>query len=171
MSRGQLVPDDVVVEVLLDRLSRPDAKEGAILDGFPRTREQAEALDEALARTGGRVDRAILIEVPTEDLVRRLSGRWICEASGHPYHTETNPPSVPGTCDIDGSALIQRADDQPDTVRARLATQLGALDEVVAHYRDRDRLQAVDGRGSVDEVTARVLATYPGAAHPSDAAG
>jgi adenylate kinase len=157
MERGELVPDEVTVRLLLDRLDRRDARNGAILDGFPRTRSQAESLDAALAERGGGIDAALLIEVPDEELVRRMSGRWICEAQGHPYNVDTNPPREPGRCDIDASALIQRADDRVEVVRARLAAQLGALAEVVAHYREHGLLRSVDGMRPVDEVSRALL--------------
>jgi adenylate kinase len=157
MSRGQLVPDDTIIRVFLDRLGETDAAGGAILDGFPRTRTQAEALDVALAEQGGRVDRALLIEVPVEDLVRRAAGRWICAASGHVYHEIANPPRVPGICDLDGSELVQRADDREETVRARMAQQLGALEDVVDHYESHGVLRRVDGRRPIREVTEQLL--------------
>lgn len=157
MERGELVPDVLTIDLLLDRLARPDAAAGAILDGFPRTRAQAAALDEALAARGGRVGSAVLIEVPDDLLVRRLSSRWICEAAGHPYNTEGQPPREPGRCDVDGSRLVQRADDDAETVRARLASQLGALEEVVAYYRDRDLLRSVDGTATPARVAEALL--------------
>jgi adenylate kinase len=158
MDRGQLVPDDITIRMLLERLDQPDAKEGAILDGFPRTSAQAKALDAALAERGTRVDRALLIDVPGEDLVRRMGGRLICEASGHVYHETANPPRVPGICDIDGSRLVQRADDAADTIRARLSQQLGALADVVDHYRRAGVLRAVDGRQPINLVSRALLA-------------
>ena len=124
MDRGDLVPDDITVRMLLERLDEPDAADGAILDGFPRTAAQAESLGRVLAERGSKADVAIAFDVPTEDLVRRVSARRICEASGHPFNLETNPPRDAGVCDLDGSPLIQRDDDQPETVRARLAQQL-----------------------------------------------
>jgi len=156
MKRGELVPDEVTVQMLLDRLRRRDAANGAVLDGFPRNRLQAEALDRALTERGMRVDRAINIEVPAEDLVRRLAGRWTCRAAGHIYHEVSNPPRVAGVCDIDGSALYQRDDDRVETIRARLAQQLGALAEVAAYYRERGILSTVDGRGSIEQVTEAI---------------
>lgn len=158
MGRGQLVPDDITVRMLLDRLAEPDAEAGVILDGFPRTAAQAEALDRALAEHGTKVDHAVEIEVPADELVRRMSGRWICEANGHVYNEATHPPRVPGVCDLDGSRLIQREDDREETVRARLDQQLGALREVSQHYRDQGILRSVDGRRSIDEVAADLLA-------------
>jgi adenylate kinase len=157
MSRGQLVPDDTIIRVFLDRLGEPDATGGAVLDGFPRTRAQAVALDDALEEHGRRVDRAVLIEVPTEDLVVRAGGRWICSAAGHVYHIVAHPPRTPGVCDVDGSPLVQRADDAEVTLRARMAQQLGALSEVVDHYRTRGVLRTVDGRQSIREVSGAVL--------------
>jgi adenylate kinase len=162
MDRGQLVPDETTIRMLLDRLDQPDAAKGAILDGFPRTRAQAEELDRALAERGSKVDRALLIDVPPEDLVRRLAGRWICEQSGHVYHETANPPRVPGHCDIDGSRLVQRADDQPETIRARLTQQLGALEEVIDHYRSRSALRTVDGRQPIPAVADALLAELDG---------
>jgi len=158
MRRGQLVPDSTMISVFLDRLLQPDAERGAILDGFPRTRTQAEALDAALEEAGRRVDRALLIEVPTEDLVKRAAGRWICSAAGHVYHAVANPPLVPGVCDLDGSPLVQRGDDREETVRARMAQQLGALGDVVDHYRGQGKLRTVDGRMSISNVTGSLLA-------------
>src|SRR3954466_13467241 len=146
MSRGQLVPDDTIVRVFLDRLERADAKGGAILDGFPRTRVQAEALDRDLASAGRRVDRAIYIDVPTEDLISRMANRRICVANGHVYNLASNPPLRPGVCDIDGSEIIQRPDDLEPTVRARMSEQIPPLLEVVDHYRRAATLRVVDGR-------------------------
>jgi adenylate kinase len=158
MSRGQLVPDETIVRVFLDRLEQPDARAGAILDGFPRTRVQAEALDDALAEAGRRVDRTIFIDVATEDLVRRMANRRICTANGHVYNLASNPPLVPGVCDIDGSPIVQRPDDEEATVRARMREQIPPLLEVVEHYRSAGVLQTVDGREPISDVSARVLA-------------
>ena len=158
MSRGQLVPDPTMIRLFLDRLSQADAVEGAILDGFPRTRHQAEVLEDELIGDGRTVDRALLIDVPIEDLVRRASGRRICEASGHVYHEIANPPRAPGVCDIDGSPLIQRADDQESTVRARMDQQLGALGDVVEFYRSAGRLATIDGRQPIAAVSEALLA-------------
>ena len=120
MDAGQLVPDEITVRLLLERLGRPDAGHGVILDGFPRTAVQAKALDDALADRDERVSAAVLIDIHGDELVRRMSGRWICRAAGHPYHEIFSPPRVPGVCDLDGSELYQRKDDQPDTIRARI---------------------------------------------------
>ena len=157
MDRGELVPDAVTIEMLLERLARRDAAAGILLDGFPRNIAQAEVLDKALAEAGGRVDVAPYIEVPEADLVARLGGRWICRAGGHPYHEQTRPPQKPGVCDVDGSELYQRTDDQPATVQARLRQQLGALDAVVNHYRSNGVLRTVDGRRTIEQVTGDLL--------------
>jgi adenylate kinase len=169
MDAGQLVPDDIVVRLLLDRLGRPDAKGGVVLDGFPRTDVQAAALDAALAQRDEHVSAAVLIDVPEDEVMRRMSGRWICRAAGHPYHAVFSPPSVAGVCDIDGSELYQRADDRPETVRARMAQQLGALADVIEHYRKAGILLSVDGLQGIDEV-ARDIDTGLVAAGIADAA-
>ncbi|MEA2654600.1 MAG: adenylate kinase [Chloroflexota bacterium] len=153
MSRGQLVPDDTMVRVFLDRIEAPGAADGAILDGFPRTRIQAEALDDALAGAGRRVDLAASIDVPLEDLVTRMASRRICTANGHVYNLVSNPPREDERCDLDGSPLAQRADDAEATVRARMAEQVPPLLEVVEHYRRKGVLATVDGRKPIDVVT------------------
>ena len=157
LERGQLVPDELAIEVIVDRLAQPDAANGAILDGFPRTRPQAEALTTALARRGQRVEQALYVGVRESELRRRLSGRWICRANGHSYHVIDHPPARPGVCDIDGSPLYQRDDDRPDTVRARLAAQLPPMYDVVDYYTEQGILTAVDGEGTIDEVTDALL--------------
>ncbi|HEX7543988.1 MAG TPA: nucleoside monophosphate kinase [Candidatus Limnocylindrales bacterium] len=164
MDRGELVPDSVTIEMLLERLAQPDAAAGILLDGFPRNTAQAEVLDKALAERGSHVEVAPYIEVPEADLVARLGGRWICRAQGHPYHQLSKPPLVTGRCDVDGSELYQRTDDQPATVQARLRQQLGALDEVVAHYRRLGALKIVDGTGPIERVSDDLLAAIGPAA-------
>jgi len=156
MDAGQLVPDEITVRLLLDRLGRADADDGVILDGFPRTDVQARALDDALASRDSAVRVAILVDVPAEELVRRMSGRWVCRAAGHPYHEPFSPPRVPGICDLDGSELYQRSDDRPETIRARMTQQLGALGAVVDHYRASGVLRTVDGLQEIDEVAAQI---------------
>jgi adenylate kinase len=157
MRSGELVPDETMVRIFFDRLGRPDAAAGAILDGFPRTRGQAEALDSALAEAGRRVDRALLIEVPIEELVGRFAERVICRAGGHVYNLHSNPPRQPGACDIDGSELVRRVDDAEATVRARMVQQLGPLAEVADHYRGRGVLTAIDGTQSIESVAADLV--------------
>jgi len=157
MSRGQLIPDETIVKIFLDQL-RSRATNGAVLDGFPRTRAQAEALDRALVEHGDRVDRALFIDVPLDDLVVRMASRRICEANGHVYNIATNPPNSPGRCDIDGSPLIQRDDDQEATVRARMAQQVPPLEEVADYYRAAGILRLVDGRQSIEGVSRDLVA-------------
>jgi adenylate kinase len=164
MDRGELVPDSVTIDMLLERLAQPDAAAGILLDGFPRNTAQAEVLDKALAERGSHVEVAPYIEVPEADLVARLGGRWICRAQGHPYHQLSKPPLVAGICDVDGSELYQRTDDQPATVQARLRQQLGALDEVVGHYRRLGALKIVDGTGPIERVSDDLLAAIGPAA-------
>jgi adenylate kinase len=120
MDRGELVPDDTTIRMFMDELARPSAERGAILDGFPRTLAQAEALDATLAAQGEQVQRVIFIDVPHDELVRRVAGRWVCPTCGTPYHVEDDPPRVAGRCDHEGDELVQRDDDRPEVVRARL---------------------------------------------------
>jgi adenylate kinase len=158
IERGALVPDDLTVELVADRLRESDATTGVILDGFPRTRPQAEALDTMLARFGGSVVAALYVDVDRDVLLRRLSGRWICTAAEqHVYHELTRPPAVPGICDVDGAPLYQREDDAPATVQARLDKQLPPMYEVVDYYAERGLLSAVDGNKPMAEVTDALL--------------
>ena len=157
MSRGQLVPDETIVRVFLDRLGAADAVRGAILDGFPRTRVQVEALDRALVDAGRRVDLAGYVEVPLEDLVTRMANRRICIANGHVYNLVSNPPRLHGICDLDGSELVQRGDDEESTVRARMAQQVPPLLEVVDHYRSNGVLVTVDGRQEISAITGALM--------------
>ena len=165
MDRGELVPDSVTIAMLLERLAQPDAATGILLDGFPRNTAQAEVLDKALAERGGRVEVAPYITVPEADLVARLGGRWICRAQGHPYHELSKPPLVAGICDVDGSELYQRTDDQPATVQARLRQQLGSLEQVVGHYRRLGALKIVDGTQPIERVSVDLLAAIGPAAN------
>jgi adenylate kinase len=169
MERGQLVPDETTIRMLQDRLAKADAADGAILDGFPRTGAQAAALDQALGQRADRVDQAIHIEVPTDELIRRMSGRWVCQAAGHVYNEWTNPPLVPGRCDIDDSPLIQREDDKPDTIKARLDLQLASLREVIDHYARTGILRSVDGLQSIDDVARDLHAVVTGERQATDA--
>ncbi len=157
MARGQLVPDQTIVAIFLERLAAADAAEGAILDGFPRTRAQAIALDGALAAAGSRVDRAVYIDVPIEELVVRMASRRICAAAGPVYSLIWSPPRTAGICDLDGSELVQRTDDREETVRARMVAQLPPLEDVVDHYRSGGILLSVDGRQSIDAVTDELM--------------
>ncbi|MCL6643426.1 MAG: adenylate kinase [Dehalococcoidia bacterium] len=156
MSRGELVPDEVTIKMLLERISRDDAKAGAMFDGFPRNVVQAKALDEALAARGAKVDRALLITVSDEELVARLGGRWICRNCGRLYHERNDPPRQSGICDACGGELYQRDDDRPEVVRARLEKQKPPAD-LIEHYRKAGVLREIDGERPLDEVTAALL--------------
>jgi adenylate kinase len=153
MQSGELVPDELTIAMVMERLARPDASAGVILDGFPRTVRQAQALDETLAAQNERIDRVVFIEVPVEELVRRVSGRWVCPTCGTPYHVDTDPPRRPGICDRDGSPLVQRDDDRPEVVTARMAKQIPPMEAVIAHYDHLGSVTRVDGMRPIAEVT------------------
>lgn len=158
LEQGALVPDNLTVEMIADRLTQPDAADGAILDGFPRTRAQAEALDTLLSKMGGGVTAALYVDVERDELLRRLSGRWICTLSAdHVYHAVARLPKVAGHCDVEGAPLYQRDDDQPETIAARLELQLPPMFEVVDYYTDLGVLSTVDGDQPVAEVTEALL--------------
>lgn len=156
VSAGRLVPDEVTVSMVRDRLSEPDARTGAILDGFPRTLPQAEALDRMLAAIGRRVDRVVVLEVPEAELLRRLSGRWLCRACGRSYHSVFSPPRTPGRCDADGGELYQREDDTEEKARRRLADYREKTGPVIEHYRTAGVVAVVDGVGSIEEIQHRL---------------
>jgi adenylate kinase len=166
MQRGELVPDDTTIAMFMEELARPIAERGAILDGFPRTVRQATALDETLAAQGERIRGAIYIDVPTDLLVRRVAGRWVCPTCGTPYHELTDPPGTPGRCDRDGAALTQRDDDRPEVVRARLERQVPPMLEVVDHYERAGIVDRVDGQLPIEAVTAEILRRIGHAGEP-----
>ncbi len=156
MDKGDLVPDEVTISMLKERISRDDAAQGAMFDGFPRNVVQAEALDAALAERGNKIDRALLISVPDEELVSRLSGRWMCRECGRLFHERFDPPSVAGKCDACGGELYQREDDKADVVRSRLEKQKPP-EELIDHYRKAGVLHEIDGQKPIDEVTPLLL--------------
>ena len=156
MSAGALVPDEVTIGMLLERIAKPDAAKGLMLDGFPRTIPQAEALDAALANEGSKIDSVLYIQVPEAELVARLTGRWSCGNCGAIYHMQSKPPKAAGVCDECGGALSQRADDQPATVNARLDTNRAWTEALAEYYSKQGKLQAIDGTGSPDDITARL---------------
>jgi len=162
MERGDLVPDEITIEMFMDELARPAAARGAILDGFPRTVAQARALDATLAQRGERIERVISIEVPVEDLVARVAGRRVCPVCGTPYHVVSEPPRMPGRCDREGAELQQRDDDRPEVVRARLVKQVLPMLEVLEHYERAGIVQRVDGRQPISAVTGEILAGLTG---------
>ena len=157
MERGELVPDELTIATLLERMRQPDAREGAIFDGFPRTLQQARALDQALADHGMAADLALLIDAPDDEIVRRLSGRWLCPACGRIFHEVSQPPIQERLCDGCGSELMQRDDDKPEVVRKRLEQQRPP-EELLAHYRKQSKLVEIDGAQEVEDVTRDLLA-------------
>jgi adenylate kinase len=162
MDAGDLVPDEVIVGVIAERIDSEEARDGFILDGFPRTTPQAEALDAKLADLGRAVTAVLLIHTSDDEVVRRLGGRRTCEANGHVYHVDFNPPKEEGVCDIDGSPLIVRDDDKPEVIRKRLETYHEKTEPLVTYYDDKSVLRRVDGERDPDEVTEelrRTLAT------------
>ncbi|MCH7608838.1 MAG: adenylate kinase [Chloroflexi bacterium] len=156
MDRGALVPDDVTTRMVLERFKESDAADGFVLDGFPRTIPQAEALDAALAAAGQAIDQALLIEVDREELVRRLAGRWICRACQTPYHERSAPPAKPGVCDLCGGELYQRDDDRPEVVGARLETYEKQTGPLAGYYERQGKLARIDGLGGIDAVAEQL---------------
>ncbi len=158
MERGDLVPDVVICRVIMERVDSKEAEDGFLLDGFPRTNGQAETLEEALERRGRRLTAALLIEAPDEEVIRRLSGRRICVKNQHLYHVEFDPPKREGVCDQDGSRLIQRDDDKPETVRKRLDVYHEQTKPLVAHYEQMALLRRFDGTRPATEVHDHIRA-------------
>jgi len=161
MNKGELVPDDVTIAMIRDRLSRPDCQAGALLDGFPRTPAQAEALANMLQGFQGQVNAVPYISVPESILIERLTGRWTCRAAGHIYHEKFNPSRRAGLCDEDGSELYQREDDKAETVGRRIRVYLEQTQPLIAFYRERGLLREIDGRLPIEQVTAEMLAILP----------
>jgi adenylate kinase len=162
MDRGDLVPDEVIVGVIAERIDSSEALDGFILDGFPRTTPQAEALDAKLSELGRGVTAVLLIDVSDDEVVRRLGGRRTCEANGHVFHVEFEPPRQEGVCDIDGSELIVRDDDKPEVIRKRLETYHEKTEPLVSYYDDRSVLRRIEGEAPPEEVAEkvrRILAT------------
>jgi adenylate kinase len=159
MDRGDLVPDEVIIGVIAERIESPEAADGFILDGFPRTAAQAEALDEAMDRLGRELTAAILIEVSDEEVVRRLSGRRTCVKGGHIFHVDFDPPKKEGVCDICGGQLVVRDDDKPDVVRHRLEQYHSKTEPLVSYYEEKGGiLRRVDGDHPPEEVSDRIRA-------------
>ncbi len=157
MNRGELVPDDVTISMIGERLTRSDCENGALLDGFPRTPAQAEALAEKLAERGEHVDCVPYIAVPADELIARLSGRWTCKENGHVFHALYNPPKQAGVCDLDGSALYQRDDDKPETVANRIRVYMDQTSPLIEYYTKAHLLFEVDGTKAIDEVSEILL--------------
>lgn len=162
MEAGKLVPDEITIKMILQRVSQPDCASGCLFDGFPRTLEQAKALDKAFAEQGKRIDKVIYIKVPDEELVKRLSGRWICRNCQTPYHMISSPPKVPGRCDKCGGELYQRPDDAEETVRERLKVFSTQTMPIIDYYRKQNKLIEVDGNLGIQEVAEQVIAALKG---------
>ncbi len=158
MTKGELVPDDVTIAMIRDRLSRPDCKEGAILDGFPRTPAQAEALETMLKDFNGLVDVVPFVTAEANILIERLGGRWTCRANGHIFNEKSNPPKNDKVCDFDGSELYQRDDDKEETVKRRIEVYFDQTSPLISYYRDHGKLVEIDGTQSIDQVTQDLLA-------------
>ena len=156
---GDLVPDDLISAVIEERLDSGEADDGFLLDGFPRTIGQAEMLEQALTKRGRRLTAALLIEAPDEEVVRRLSGRRTCVKNGHVYHVEFDPPKNDGVCDQDGSRLVQRDDDKPETVQKRLAVYHEQTEPLIQWYEERGLLRRFDGTRTPEEVNSHIRAT------------
>ena len=157
MTKGELVPDDVTIAMIRDRIRRPDCKEGAIMDGFPRTPAQAEALEKMLQEFNGNVDCVPLITAAEDVLKERLSDRWTCRAVGHILNAKSNPPKETGICDFDGSELYQREDDKAETVIYRIQVYLDQTSPLIAYYRDLGKLVEIDGMQTIENVTQDLL--------------
>lgn len=158
IEKGELVPDEVTIGMIRARLAQADCQEGALLDGFPRTIVQAEALERLLAEFGGRVSKVPYITASEAVLVERLSGRWTCRAQGHVFHEKYNPPKRAGVCDFDGSELYQREDDQTETVRHRIQVYFQQTAPLISYYRQRGLLMEIDGAQPIEKVTADLQA-------------
>lgn len=162
INKGELVPDDVTIAMIRDRLSRPDCHEGALLDGFPRTPPQAEALASMLVDLHSKVKSVPYISVPEEILIERLAGRWTCRAAGHVFHEKYNPPIKEGICDFDGSELYQREDDKTDTVKRRIRVYLDQTQPLIEYYTQQNLLVEVDGKQPIKQVTKDLLVVLQG---------
>ena len=159
MEKGILCPDELTIQMVLKRISAPDCEHGVIFDGFPRNLQQAEALDKALAQQAKAVDKVVYIKVSKEELLKRLSGRWICRNCQAPCHTTNSPPKVWGRCDKCGGELYQRPDDTVQTVKKRLQVYFAQTAPLIDYYAQSGKLLEVDGEGSVDEVRRRIAVT------------
>jgi adenylate kinase len=159
MDKGQLVPDEITIRMILERMDHPDCASGCLFDGFPRTAQQAETLDRALKERGRAIDKAIYIEVSDEELVKRLSGRWLCRNCQTPYHVTNSPPSTPGRCDRCGGELYQRPDDSEETVKERIKVFLAQTVPVLDYYEKQGKLVKVNGNLGAQEVARGILST------------
>lgn len=157
MEKGMLVPDEITISMVLEHISAPECGPGVILDGFPRNLQQAKALDKALAEPAKSIDKVVYIKVSEEELLNRLSGRWICRNCQTPYHVISSPPQVWGKCDKCGGELYQRPDDTVETVKKRLQVYFAQTAPLIDYYTQAGKLLEIDGEGSVDEVSRRIM--------------
>ena len=157
MTKGELVPDDVTIAMIRERLARPDCESGAILDGFPRTPAQAEAFETMLQEFNGHVDVVPFVTAEENVLLERLTGRWTCRANGHIFNEKSNPPKNDKLCDFDGSELYQRDDDKAETVKHRIEVYFDQTSPLISYYRDHGKLIEIDGRRPIDQVTQDLL--------------
>jgi len=161
MEKGLLVPDEITIKMILERIDAPDCSKGVMLDGFPRTLEQAKALDQALDKKKQKIDRVFYIKVSTDELVRRLSGRFICRKCQAPYHKVSSPPKKEGKCDKCGGELYQRADDTPETVRKRIEVYTKETSPLIDYYKKAKKLVEIKGEGNIDSITENIIASLP----------
>ena len=157
MDKGELVPDEITIKMILERIGQPDCASGCLFDGFPRTLHQAKALDKALREQGRTIDKATYIEVPDEELVKRLSGRWLCRACQTPYHITNSPPETPGRCDRCGGELYQRSDDREETVKERLSVFLAQTVPILDYYEKQGKLIRVNGNLEMQGVARQII--------------
>jgi adenylate kinase len=157
MEKGQLVPDEITIQMVLERLNAPDCKNGAILDGFPRNIKQAKALDKAMDKLSRGIDKVVYIKVSEGELLKRLGGRWICRKCQAPYHEVDSPPKVKGKCDRCGCELYQRADDNAETVKKRLKVYFEETSPLVDYYKKAGKLVEVNGEGGTEEINRRIV--------------
>jgi adenylate kinase len=157
MDKGVLVPDELTIQLISERLSEPGCKNGCVFDGFPRTMEQARALDKMMAERGSAIDRAVYIEVPEEALLKRLTGRWICRKCQTPYHEVNSPPKVPGICDKCGGELYQRSDDKEETIRERLKVYFAQTTPLLDYYKAAGKLAAINGDQDIKQVSRDII--------------
>jgi len=162
MEKGQLVPDEITIRMVLERIAAPDCKSGVIFDGFPRNLKQAEALDKALLKQGKAIDKVVYIRVAEKELLERLSGRWICRKCQTPYHAVNSPPRVRGKCDQCGGELYQRTDDKSATVKKRLEVYFTETAPLIDYYTRKGKLLEIDGEGGMEEVERRIVQGLPG---------
>jgi len=157
MDKGELVPDEMTIKMILERINQPDCASGCLFDGFPRTLHQAKVLDQALNEKGKSIDKAIYIEVPNEELVKRLSGRWLCRDCQTPYHTISSPPKTPGKCDKCGGELYQRLDDREETVKGRLNIFFAQTVPILDYYKKQNKLIRVNGNLGMQGVAGEII--------------